>query len=120
MDTRLQHVYISVLFLLILEIPSVIPGRGGSESGQSKKELRELKKAKSRHNRDRDNGSCELEITCPSDQLFPAEEEGGNGPVRLPIRGPKGPPGPKGDKGETGNDGMPGERGPPGKLGTIA
>lgn len=46
-----------------------------------------------------DDGVCELEISCKSDDLNPLI------PVRLPIRGPRGPPGPKGDKGFPGDGG---------------
>lgn len=46
-----------------------------------------------------EDGVCELEISCKSDDLNPLL------PVRLPIRGPRGPPGPKGDRGAPGDDG---------------
>ena len=72
-----------------------------------KKEPRE--RGKVRHNREKDDGMCELEIAC----------KGGDGlnlPVKLPIRGPRGPPGLPGENGEKGEDGMPGLPGLPGRT----
>ncbi|KAK3597037.1 hypothetical protein CHS0354_022045 [Potamilus streckersoni] len=52
-----------------------------------------------------DLGTCELELTCRGEV---------NLPVKLPIKGPKGPPGNQGAKGE------PGEQGPAGRPGKSA
>ena len=47
-------------------------------------------------------GFCELEVHCKG------ESTTGSLPVRLPIKGARGPPGPPGEKGEKGADGGPG------------
>lgn len=48
------------------------------------------------------DGFCELEVHCKG------ESTTGSLPVRLPIKGARGPPGPPGEKGEKGADGGPG------------
>ena len=79
---------------------------------------RESRKDRSRHNgrravRDEANdevqGTCELEISCKGDTMQTA-------PVRLPIKGPRGPAGKPGMKGDQGEPGTPGEAGLPGKI----
>ena len=79
-----------------------------------KKEPR-VRNGKTRHNRDKNDGQCELEIAC----------KGGGGAdgalelpasVKLPIRGPRGPPGLPGESGAKGEDGMPGLPGLPGEY----
>lgn len=63
-----------------------------------------------------DTGQCELAITCKGPTTTSTT------PVKLPIRGPRGPSGrqgekgEKGDKGEQGEPGIQGEPGVPGKL----
>lgn len=63
-----------------------------------------------------DTGQCELAITCKGPTTTSTT------PVKLPIRGPRGPSGrqgekgEKGDKGEQGEPGIQGEPGVPGKF----
>ncbi|WAR04406.1 C1QT3-like protein [Mya arenaria] len=58
------------------------------------------------------SGHCELEITCKGDTTSRT-------PVRLPIRGPRGPAGRPGEKGPSGEPGIPGKQGVPGKSATA-
>lgn len=57
-----------------------------------------------------DDGYCELEITCKSDDGLQSQI------TRLPIQGARGPPGPPGEQGRPGEDGLQGLPGLPGKL----
>ena len=115
MQATSTTISLCVLFLL-LAVPPTLPAKNGGDSAtSSKKELRELKKAnKARHNRDRDDGTCELEISCRGEAIVTEAGEVA-GPVKLPIRGPRGPPGEAGSNGERGHDGLPGLPGLPGK-----
>ncbi|ELT87573.1 hypothetical protein CAPTEDRAFT_215651 [Capitella teleta] len=107
MASKRKQTVLSLLFwLLLLQLHQVFPAKSGKES-------RDLRKARSRN---RDDGVCELEISCKGETFVTETEDGITGPVKLPIRGPKGPPGTPGQKGESGQDGMPGARGPPGEL----
>ncbi|XP_062569061.1 C1q-related factor-like [Saccostrea cucullata] len=58
----------------------------------------------------RNQGSCQLEVTC---------DGGVSLPLRLPMRGPRGPPGAPGVKGDRGEKGERGEPGVPGKSGNV-
>jgi len=78
-------------------------------SSTPEKQNQPRRKGKGR--RHRDNGTCELEITCRGE---PEDHELATLPVRLPIRGPRGPDGLPGTKGERGEDGLPGIPGLPG------
>ena len=60
----------------------------------------------------RNHGQCELEITCKG-------ETSSRTPVRLPIKGPRGPQGRPGEKGAPGEPGIPGTPGLPGKKSTL-
>ncbi|ELT87572.1 hypothetical protein CAPTEDRAFT_183227 [Capitella teleta] len=97
-------------FCILVYIATIPNDSLGAKEG--KKVPRELRKSKSRHNRD--DGVCELEINCKDDPTGTGTEEGVTGPVRLPIRGPRGPAGDKGAKGESGSDGISGLPGLPG------
>lgn len=77
-----------------------------------KKEPR-MRNGKTRHNRDKDNGQCQLEIACKGGVIPEGDEL--ELPVKLPIRGPRGPPGLPGESGQKGEDGMPGLPGLPGE-----
>ncbi|KAH3700064.1 complement C1q-like protein 4 [Dreissena polymorpha] len=57
---------------------------------------------------------CELEIKCKG------ETSTSSSPVRLPIRGPRGPAGRPGEKGVQGEPGIPGKPGEPGKSAVPA
>jgi len=63
-----------------------------------------------RHGRAKDDGVCELEISCKGDD---ARTQGG-ATVRLPIRGQRGPAGPPGERGQRGQDGLSAVQSPPG------
>ncbi|XP_061178659.1 C1q-related factor-like [Saccostrea echinata] len=58
----------------------------------------------------RNQGSCQLEVTC---------DGGVSLPLRLPLRGPRGPPGSPGVKGDRGEKGERGEPGVPGESGNV-
>lgn len=65
---------------------------------EPEKRIRKWRPSHSRHRRAKDDGVCELEISCGER----GEDRASSGVVRLPIRGQRGPPGPPGPPGERG------------------